>query len=438
MRSTKAVVGAAVAAFASTVEAALASTCVGSNDVCFKWGAPDATISSGSGNLYFQLRAPTTYSWFALGSGSDMQGASIFAVYSDGKNNVTLSTRSGQGNFMPAYTARTDVDLLEGSGIVDGKMVANVRCRGCPDIDISSSSNWIAAWKAGPSMDSASPSTDITVHDGHSQFAVNLQKASISSDSNPFVSKSTNAGTVGVGNGNKSNGNKSNSNGSNSNASNGNASNGTSDAGDGSNDTSGVVVQQDTSHNQFLQNTHGVIMAVVFIAGYPLGSSLMPLMGKWLLHASWQLLAFLGMWAGFGIGYTVATNEGVRFKDDHTKLGVVVCALMGLQPILGWLHHQHYVKTQSRGLVSYFHIWFGRALMILGIVNGGLGLQAANQSNAFIIAYSVLAGVVAIVYTASSAVGVSKRRKQNVEKDVASSSDVGRQQSLGSADVRVA
>ncbi|KAG6020418.1 hypothetical protein E4U19_006369 [Claviceps sp. Clav32 group G5] len=377
-------------AVASTAEAALASTCVNSNQVCFQWGTPEAAITSGSGNVYFQLRAPTTYSWFALGSGSAMQGASIFVIYSNGDNNVTLSTRSGQGNFMPAFTARSDVELLEGSGIVDGNMVANVRCNGCSDIDISSSSRWISAWKMGSPLDSANPSTDITVHDGHSQFSVNLQQASISSDSNPFLSTSSNGGT-----------------------------------GNGSNSTSGVVVQQGSSPNQILQHAHGVVMAVVFIAGYPIGSSLMPLIGKWMLHASWQLLAFFGMWAGFGIGYTVSTRNGVFFKDNHTKLGVIVCALMGLQPILGWLHHQQFVKTQSRGIFSHFHIWFGRALMILGIVNGGLGLQATNQSTRFIIAYSVLAAVVSIIYTTSLTVGIYNRRNQTEEKRVASSSIVG-------------
>ncbi|KAG6007849.1 hypothetical protein E4U21_005437 [Claviceps maximensis] len=408
MRATKAVAGAAVAAFASTVEAALASTCVGNNDVCFQWGAPDAAISSGSGNVYFQLRAPTTYSWFALGSGTAMRGASIFVVYNNGDNNVTLSTRSGQGNFMPVFNPRSDVELLEGSGIIDGNMVANVRCNGCSDIDISSASNWIASWLTGPPLNSASPSTDITQHDAHSQFTVNLQQATISSDSNPFLSTSTNAGTVSGGNG-------------------------------GAAAAPGVVVQQGASQNQRLQNAHGIIMAVVFIAGYPLGSSLMPLIGNWMLHASWQLLAFLAMWAGFGVGYIVATNNGVFLKDSHTQLGFAVCVMMVLQPILGWLHHQHFVKTQTRGIFSYFHIWFGRILMILGIVNGGLGLQATNQSSAFIIAYAVLAGAVAITYTASMAIGVSKRSKQNAGKEVISptASDAGREESSGFANSRV-
>ncbi|KAG5952769.1 hypothetical protein E4U53_008098 [Claviceps sorghi] len=391
MRATKAAAGAAVAAFASAAEAALASTCVGSNDICFQWGAPEAAIRSDFGNVYFQLRAPTTYSWFALGSGSAMRGASIFVVYQNGDNNVTLSTRSGQGHFMPDFTARSDVELLPGSGITDGNMVANVRCNRCSDIDISSSSPWIAAWKAGAPLDSASPSANIMEHDGHTQFAVNLAQASIASDSNPFLSNLINTGTVGSGG------------------------NGPTPTG-----SSGLVVQQGSGQNKNLQNAHGIIMAIVFIGGYPLGASLIPLIGNWLLHASWQLLAFLGMWAGFGLGYTVATRDGSFCKDTHTQLGLAVCVLMVVQPVLGWIHHRQFVKTRSRGIFSHLHIWYGRAIMILGIVNGGLGLNATNQSASFVIAYSVLAGIVAVTYIGCIAVGVSKRRKQVAEKDVAS------------------
>lgn len=63
--------------------------------------------------------------------------------------------------------------------------------------------------------------------------------------------------------------------------------------------------------------------------------------------------------------------------------------------------------------------------MILGIVNGGLGLQATNQSTRFIIAYSVLAAVVSIIYTTSLTVGIYNRRNQTEKKYVASSSIPG-------------
>ena len=61
-----------------------------------------------------------------------MKDANIFMIYADetGKN-VTLSGRSGVGNKDPVYPSTAQISLLDGSGIVDGKMTANVRCT-CP------------------------------------------------------------------------------------------------------------------------------------------------------------------------------------------------------------------------------------------------------------------------------------------------------------------
>ncbi len=36
--------------------------------------------------------------------------------------------------------------------------------------------------------------------------------------------------------------------------------------------------------------------------------------------------------------------------------------------------------------------------MVLGVINGGLGLQLAQESNGPVIAYAVIAGVVFVVY----------------------------------------
>ena len=60
-----------------------------------------------------------------------MMHATIFVMYADGKDNVTLSGRAGgPGHVMPTLDSdlMTGVTLLAGSGIVDGKMVANVHC----------------------------------------------------------------------------------------------------------------------------------------------------------------------------------------------------------------------------------------------------------------------------------------------------------------------
>lgn len=49
--------------------------------------------------------------------------------------------------------------------------------------------------------------------------------------------------------------------------------------------------------------------------------------------------------------------------------------------------------------------------MVLGVVNGGLGLRLAMADNSLIIAYSVVATVIFLLYTISKVL-LSIRRKQ--------------------------
>ncbi len=88
----------------------------------------------------------------------------------------------------------------------------------------------------------------------------------------------------------------------------------------------------------------------------------------------------------------------------------MVC-LLAIQPALGVLHHMNYLKTNRRGLISYVHIWYGRILMALGVINGGLGLQLAGAGNGPVIAYGVVAGVVFVSYAAFKVRDVMLRRR---------------------------
>ena len=100
------------------------------------------------------------------------------------------------------------------------------------------------------------------------------------------------------------------------------------------------------------------------------------------------------------------------FMNTHTQLGVFVVALMGLQPFLGLLHHRHYLKHRGRGIISHVHIWYGRALIIIGIVNGGLGLQLAGTPRHFCIAYIVVACVLATAYVSAFVFGLLRNRRR--------------------------
>ena len=92
-------------------------------------------------------------------------------------------------------------------------------------------------------------------------------------------------------------------------------------------------------------------------------------------------------------------------------MGTIVVALIGLQPILGWLHHMYFRKHQQRGVISHFHVWFGRALMIIGIVNGGLGIKLAGSPRGFLIAYAVLAGIFGVAYVGAAIFGTFKKSR---------------------------
>jgi hypothetical protein len=93
------------------------------------------------------------------------------------------------------------------------------------------------------------------------------------------------------------------------------------------------------------------------------------------------------------------------------KIGVVVVALLGIQPILGWIHHMQFKRKQRRTIFSHIHIWYGRALMILGIINGGMGLRENDASQTFKIVYAVVAGVFGGLYIGAAIWGMVKRRR---------------------------
>ncbi|KAK2596736.1 hypothetical protein QQS21_006191 [Conoideocrella luteorostrata] len=355
--TTAAIAATAVILNRATTLAAPASYCAVADEICFQWGVPEAVASSGSGNVYFQLRAPTSYSWVGLGIGSRMEGADMFIMYENGKGNVTLSTRQGLNHIMPTYKEKTGVELLAGSGVIDGHMVANIRCGDCSELSVKGSNGWLSAWKAGSSLASTDTSARISYHDSHDLFSVDFAKAAVSSDTNPFV-----------GGGNKGN-----------------------NTGSGSNGSGSGAVVQDKNPNEDLLHAHGIIMSVVFLIGYPVGSMVMPMLGKWLLHASWQMVVFLLMWAGFGAGYVLSRRLNL--------------------PVLGWLHHQHFLKHKKRGPISYAHIWYGRLLIVLGMINGGLGLQLAGLDGPFVITYCTILGIFAALYLGSMVIGVLRKRR---------------------------
>ncbi|RYP40263.1 hypothetical protein DL767_001806 [Monosporascus sp. MG133] len=375
-------------------------------DVCYRVAVPETSASSGSGNIYIQLRAPTSYQWIGLGQGNSMTGANMFLLYADGAGNVTVSPRAGTGNVPPLENPNTEIEVLAGSGIVRGgsggeMMVANFRCGNCDSWAggqmslADTATSWIVAWRQGPALDTTDRNAAISRHDSVGQFTLNLRQATVGEDSNPYVGNNTDGRGDGSTDPDGSDGV------------------GAPADGDGA-VTPGTGFVVDPRVVRIL-TAHWVIMFIVWLILFPLGSALMPLFGNWIFHASWQTVTFVLMWVGFALG-RVAFNRFGESGSTHTNLGTVVVCLMFLQPIGGYMHHRHYLRHKQRGVISHVHIWYGRTLMVMGVVNGGIGIRWATdgevRGSPLMTAYIVVAAVMAVIYMGAKGFGVARRRRR--------------------------
>lgn len=221
-----------------------------------------------------------------MGQGTRMSGSNMFIMYTDGNGNVTVSPRLGTNHVMPTEntgSGAAQLTLLAGSGVDGDTMRANVLCTNCNSWDGgtmslgSTSSSWISAWKSGSSLDTTNANANIQQHDETDGWTVNLQSATVSSDSNPFVTAAS-SGSGGSSSSGSDSGSSGDSSDSGTSTGSGTSSSGISgSAGPSQSDVSRIVA------------AHGIIMAVTFVIMYPVGTILMPLLGKWAIHAAWYV-----------------------------------------------------------------------------------------------------------------------------------------------------
>lgn len=168
-----------------------------------------------------------------------------------------------------------------------------------------------------------------------------------------------------------------------------------------------------------LITAHAVLATLAFGLLFPVGGIIIRLAsfrGAWIVHALFQVVAFILYIVAFGIGIYLATHLRL-LGAAHVIIGIVLFVLLFLQPLSGWLHHRGFIKYGRRGGWSYAHLWLGRGIITLGIVNGGLGLQLAERTRFFapprsaIVAYSVVAGIVWLVYVLAAVVGERRRSR---------------------------
>jgi hypothetical protein len=165
-----------------------------------------------------------------------------------------------------------------------------------------------------------------------------------------------------------------------------------------------------------------VIACIAFVALFPIGGILIRVAsfsGLVWVHAALQGFGFLFYIVAFGMGVYMATTLDYMNRA-HPIIGIALLIVLLFQPVFGFMHHRLFKKYNSRTFWSHAHIWHGRVAILLGMVNGGLGIQlAGNASSGQKIAYAVVAAIMGLFYIGAAIFGeIKRRRKQppNYEK----------------------
>ena len=99
-------------------------------------------------------------------------------------------------------------------------------------------------------------------------------------------------------------------------------------------------------------------------------------------------------------------TDDLQLSAYHPVIGMCLLALISLQPLMELSNHFLHERYEKVELLGYPHVWLGRILLLVGIINGGLGFHFAEsfggpQPPAWPkIVYGVIATVVFILYVA--------------------------------------
>lgn len=125
------------------------------------------------------------------------------------------------------------------------------------------------------------------------------------------------------------------------------------------------------------------------------------------MHIGIQMLAWCAALGALGLGIYLAVDMNMfATAHAHPILGIIILLLILCQPLYGWLHHRAFKAHGRRSFLSWAHLGVGRAAIVFGMINGGLGLQLAGRpSQRYVMRYSIVCGVFAVLYIAAIVYG---------------------------------
>lgn len=107
-----------------------------------------------------------------------------------------------------------------------------------------------------------------------------------------------------------------------------------------------------------------------------------------------------------------------HFNSAHQGLGLLIVAALLIQLSLGLMHHAFYMKTKTPTVFGKIHFFLGPAIMVLGLINAGIGFNFAGRPG-LNLPYGIIAAVLSVVFFAilGCLACYKQRRKYRPESD---------------------
>ena len=153
----------------------------------------------------------------------------------------------------------------------------------------------------------------------------------------------------------------------------------------------------------YLITIHAILLAGSFVLLFPLGVIIL----RWFGHVKWhwitQLFAAASCTVGLGVavGFSRMDPEFSSFSQPHQIIGIVAVTALFAQAYFGYAHHLGFKRTGRRTAISYLHLWTGRLVVPLGMLEACLGFNLASQTLQAVAAALVSLAILVLTYLLS-------------------------------------
>ncbi|KAI6915140.1 hypothetical protein KC318_g171 [Hortaea werneckii] len=363
-----------------------------------------------NGDIYIHMHSSTSCSWFGVGIGHQMDGAAMMVAYKDanGTGVVTSVRKASEGRSEPIWMGDKDPEGPRYEPIFTdqyapaantaqkgGIQISHGLCRNCSSfgsmkLDYTSKQQpFIFAIGPNSKLESNALDAPLRRHEFYGHFTMDMTVSTSNSSTRygrvpaPNLPEATGAVADSLF-----------------------ATQGASEVIDGREDS------------EWALPAHAALMCLAFLLVFPLGALLLRILHSVLWHGVAQIVGVLFVLVGLGLGVHLSHhyNRSRDFNSGHQTLGLVIFATVFIQLGLGLVHHLIYRRTKQPTVISKIHLFLGPLLILLALIDGGLGFNLA-ENHGDNIPYGIVVAVVAVIFIAIRLWLVFKHRPSSYGPD---------------------